>query len=362
MDQLSKEKIEQLKGEIDLSIKDINIEKMNSRLGELETRSMEEDFWKNQVDAKKVMSEISSIKEDVATIQKLSDTVNSLLEIFEELPEKDRITLEPEYEKLVKEFNDFQKFKFLSGKYDKNNAILSLHSGQGGTEANDWTAMLLRMYTRFFEKKGWKAEISHMVEGTETGISTVTLLVEGKYAFGLLKYEKGTHRLVRNSPFNAQGLRQTSFAGVEVMPEIDDSEDDIIIPESELEFKAVRSSGPGGQKVNKTSSAVQIKHIPTGLTVHSSEQRSQSQNRETAMRILKAKLWQLEEDKRQEELNKIKGEHKVAGWGNQIRNYVLQPYKLVKDLRTDVESTNPDQILDGDLDQFIEAEIRLGTN
>ncbi|HVX92783.1 MAG TPA: peptide chain release factor-like protein, partial [Candidatus Dojkabacteria bacterium] len=238
-------------------------------------------------------------------------------------------------------------------------AILSIHAGQGGTEANDWAEMLMRMYVRFCERMGWKCQIVHMVQGTEAGISTVTLNISGPFAFGKLKRESGTHRLVRQSPFNAQSLRQTSFAGVEVMPVISEEDNEIVIRDEDIDFKAVRASGAGGQHVNKTSSAVQITHIPTGISVHSSEQRDQFQNKKAALAILKAKLWQIEEDKRAEEMARIKGVHKIAGWGNQIRNYVLHPYKLVKDLRTGVETSNPEAVLDGDLEAFIDAQVRL---
>lgn len=362
MEQFSKEKIEQLKEEIDGAIKDINIPQLKSRRGELQTKSMEENFWQDPNSAREVMSEISEITQEVDTAEKLESTAKTLTEIYDITAESQKDELLPDFNQLQTDFIDFQKYQFLSGKYDKNNAILSLHSGQGGTEANDWTEMLMRMYTRYCEKKGWKVEVEHMVQGTETGISTATLLIEGRYAFGLLKYEMGTHRLVRLSPFNAQNLRQTSFAGVEVIPLIEENDAEMVIPDTDIEFKAVRAGGPGGQHVNKTSSAVQIKHIPTGITVHSSEQRSQSQNKETAMKILRAKLWQLEEEKRSSELSKLKGEHKVAGWGNQIRNYVLHPYKLVKDLRTGVETSNPEAVLNGELDEFIESEIRLPQN
>ena len=206
---------------------------------------------------------------------------------------------------------------------------------------------------------GWKYNITEILKGGETGIVTATLEISGTYVFGYLKKEHGTHRLVRISPYNAQGLRQTTFAGVEVLPMMEELDKDIEIPDSDIEFKAVRSSGPGGQNVNKTSSAVQIVHIPTGISVESSEQRSQAQNRETAMRLLKAKLLRIKMDERLEEISQMKGNYKIAGWGNQIRNYILHPYKLVKDLRTNVESQDPESVLDGNLEKFVEAQIRL---
>jgi len=211
----------------------------------------------------------------------------------------------------------------------------------------------------YFDKMGWKYHIAEILKGGEVGIVTATLEISGPYAFGYLKKEHGTHRLVRISPYNAQGLRQTTFAGVEVLPMMKELDTDIEIPDSDIDFKAVRSGGPGGQNVNKTSSAVQITHIPTGISVESSEQRSQLQNRETAMRLLKAKLLRIKIDERLEEISQIKGDYKIAGWGNQIRNYVLHPYKLVKDLRTNVESQDPESVLNGNLGEFVEAEIRL---
>ena len=217
----------------------------------------------------------------------------------------------------------------------------------------------MRMYLRYAEKKGWSTEVIHMQKGDEAGISTVTIEISGSYAYGYLKFEKGAHRLVRLSPFNAQNLRQTSFAGVEVLPVLETSDEtDVEIPDEEIEFKAVRSGGPGGQHVNKTSTAVVLTHTPTGITVQSSSQRSQHQNREAAMKLLRAKLWEKEMEKKTAEQQQLKGEHKIAAWGNQIRNYVLHPYKLVKDLRTKIEHADPEAVLDGDLDEFITTQIR----
>lgn len=358
MEMISKVELETLIDEINETVAGLGLEEKQARLIELETQAMQPAFWETPDVAKKVLSQIDSIKNELSTAEELQKSAQSLLDIFEISTESEMEAMLEEYTQLTERFSKFQTLKFLSGKYDKSDAILSIHSGQGGTEANDWADMLMRMYQRYFERAGWSAEIQHMVRGTETGLSTATMIVRGPYAFGKLKRETGTHRLVRLSPFNSQNLRQTSFAGVEVTPVIED-DDEIVINESDLEIKAVKSSGPGGQHANKTSSAIQLRHIPTGITVHNSEQRSQAQNREAAMTLLKAKLWQIEEEKREKELQMIKGDHKVAGWGNQIRNYVLHPYKLVKDLRTGVESYDPDSVLDGDLDQFIEAEIRI---
>lgn len=359
MEIITKESLTQLKEAINEIAEELDLLTLKSRLGELQTKTLNEGFWNDTNQAKTILSEMDEIKESITYAEELQTTIIALEDLFNTTPENERESLQIEFDSLNEKFKKFQTLRYLSGKYDKNSAIMSIHAGQGGTEADDWTSMLLRMYSMYCEKKGWKCTIEHLVPGTETGFSTVTMIIEGRYAFGLLKNEKGTHRLVRLSPFNSQNLRQTTFAGVEVMPLIDDTDQEIVIPESDIEFKAVRAGGPGGQHVNKTSSAVQIRHIPTGISVGSSEQRSQSQNRETAMRILKAKLWEIEEDKRLAELKNIKGEHKIAGWGNQIRNYVLHPYKLVKDLRTGVECTNPEAVLDGDLDQFIDAGLLL---
>jgi peptide chain release factor 2 len=360
MNDLRKKDIQDLQKDIVETIKSLDIESKKERMIVLENESLQEDFWKDTDNAKNIMSEIDHIKDEINTSKQLKDDIDSLAELFEIVEkETDQNQLIEEYERLRNKLDRFSIRKFLSGKYDLSDAIFSIHSGQGGTEANDWVEMLLRMYQMYFDKQGWKYTTTHIVKGTETGISTVTLLVQGEYAFGMLKKEHGTHRLVRLSPFNAQNLRQTSFAGVEVLPELKQLESDIEIPDSDIEFKAVRSGGPGGQNVNKTSSAVQIIHIPTGITVHSSEERSQVQNRENAMSLLKAKLLRIQLDERLNEISDIKGEHKQASWGNQIRNYVLHPYKLVKDLRTNIESQNPESILDGNLDEFIEAEIRL---
>lgn len=303
------------------------------------------------------MKEIEGIKREIDTARSLTEDVDSLLELCNSVDNSEELL--DDYEEIHKKIKDFEKLKFLSGKYDNKDALLSIYAGQGGTEANDWTEMLMRMYKKYADSKGWKYKVEEIESGNEAGISHVSMRISGEYVYGLLKKEHGTHRLVRVSPFNAQGLRQTTFAGVEVIPAIDKIDKDIEIPESDIEFKAVRSSGPGGQKVNKTSSAVQITHKPTGITVNSSTQRSQAQNRENAMNILKSKLARILEEERTEKIEDVKGDYKKASWGNQIRNYILHPYKLVKDLRTNVESNDPESVLDGKLDPFIEAQLRI---
>jgi len=357
MNTLTKKILENDKELLDSIISSLNLDAKKDRLKELEDISIEKDFWGKNQKAQKIMKLIESIRKEIDTANKLNGDLDSLIELHDDIENSEDLI--EEYQDLHSRIKDFERLKFLSGKYDDSDALLSIHAGQGGTESNDWAQMLLRMYQMYFDSKGWKYEIEHMEGGSEAGISNVTMKVSGEYVYGLLKREHGAHRLVRISPFNAQGLRQTTFAGVEVIPVMERNDSDIEIPESDIDFKAVRAGGPGGQKVNKTSSAVQITHIPTGITVHCSTQRSQPQNRESAMNTLRSKLARILEDERIEEIDKIKGDYKQASWGNQIRNYVLHPYKLVKDLRTNVESNEPEDVLDGKLDTFIEAQLRI---
>ncbi len=357
MKNLSKKDIARDKKLLTSIISSLNLDKKKEEIKELEKESLKKDFWENNERAQKIMQEMESKKKEINTAQSLSDDIDSLLELYESVDSKEELI--EDYQEIHSKIKDFEKMKFLSGKYDNKDVLLSIYAGQGGTEANDWTEMLMRMYKKYADSKGWKYSIEEIESGSEAGISHVTMRISGEYVYGLLKKEHGTHRLVRISPFNAQNLRQTTFAGVEVIPVIEKVDKDIEIPESDLEFKAVRSGGPGGQKVNKTSSAVQITHIPTGITVHSSSQRNQVQNKENALYILKSKLARILEEERIEEIDKIKGDYKEASWGNQIRNYILHPYKLVKDLRTNVESNDPEAVLDGELDQFVEAQLRI---
>ncbi|BCX12784.1 MAG: peptide chain release factor 2 [Thermosynechococcus sp.] len=250
--------------------------------------------------------------------------------------------------------------QLLSGPYDKNNAILTINAGAGGTDAQDWAEMLLRMYTRWAERHGYQTHLAELSEGDEAGIKSATLEIRGRYAYGYLRSEKGTHRLVRISPFNANGKRQTSFAGVDVMPELDQSVT-VEIPESDLEITTSRSGGKGGQNVNKVETAVRIVHKPTGLAVRCTQERSQLQNKEKALAILKAKLLVIAQEQKAKEIADIRGDAVEAAWGNQIRNYVFHPYQLVKDLRTEVETTAIQEVMDGDLDPFIQAYLRQQT-
>lgn len=266
--------------------------------------------------------------------------------------------LEAQHTDLTRRFEEFEFIALLSEKYDESNAILALHAGAGGVDAQDWTEMLLRMYLRFAEKQGWQTKVLDESRGEEAGVKSVTVHVQGRYAYGYLKSEAGVHRLVRISPFDAEKMRHTSFALCEVLPELEELDEEIPIDEKDLRVDTFMASGHGGQSVNTTYSAVRIVHIPTNITVSVQNERSQKQNRETALKILRAKLHQIEIAKQQEERSKIRGEYHEAAWGNQIRSYVLHPYKQVKDHRTKHESKEPDAVLNGELIPFIEAELR----
>jgi peptide chain release factor 2 len=318
-------------------------------------------FWDNQEKAQTVINEVNGLKELVNTFEKhesaLEDLNVSYELVKEENDEELREELEEEVTNLVLALNEFELQLLLSEPYDKNNAILELHPGAGGTESQDWASMLLRMYQRWADDKGFKVETLDYLPGDEAGVKSVTLLIKGHNAYGYLKAEKGVHRLVRISPFDSSGRRHTSFVSCDVTPEFD-NDVEIDVRTEDLKVDTYRSSGAGGQHVNTTDSAVRITHIPTNIVVTCQSERSQIKNREQAMKMLKAKLYAAEIEKQQAELNEIRGEQKEIGWGSQIRSYVFHPYSMVKDHRTNFEVGNVQGVMDGELDPFIDAYLR----
>jgi peptide chain release factor 2 len=325
-------------------------------LRKLTEESLDPELWNDQNKARTVMQNLSDLKNEIDEVKNLEEEIN----IINELSKNSNENLESEIRKVKSRFDKLMLTKYLSGVNDKKNATFSIHAGQGGTEAMDWTSMLTRMYLRYFERRGWKADVLDQTDGEEAGIKSIVMQVTGNYAYGYLKGEVGTHRLVRQSPFNADKLRQTSFALVEVLPEFEEIDlPDIEIKDEDLEIQFFRSGGHGGQNVNKVSTAVRLTHKPSGIVVTAQTERFQEQNRKIAMNLLRAKLWARKKEEEAKNEKDLKGEYHPASWGTQIRNYVLHPYKLVKDTRTQVETGNTEAVMDGDLDQFIEAELKL---
>jgi len=339
-----------------------DVEGMKNRLKEIEKEMSSSDFWNDQKKAQSISQERNRIEHELTHISDLErklEDAEVLLEMAEEEPDDNSLIEEAEnlLSSVEKSLDKLEIKTVLSGEFDKNNAIVTIHAGAGGTESCDWAEMLMRMYLRWAERKGFETEILDYQENEEAGIKSATILVKGPYAYGLLRAEHGTHRLVRISPFDSNARRHTSFCGVIVVPEIED-EIDIEIKDEDIRVDTYRASGAGGQHVNKTDSAVRITHIPTGIVVTCQSERSQIQNRQRAMKILKARLYELEMRKREEKIAQARGEHKTIAWGNQIRSYVFHPYQMVKDHRTGVETSNVNAVMDGDIDLFIESYLK----
>lgn len=351
--------------QIDEFEKSLKIAEKKREVLRLTDISMQEDFWNDPQKAKKTLDEMNAMKKIVDAYQSLKAELGDLEETYALLKEEEdpdlKELLDEAYETFIQDYDAFEKETLLSGPYDSLNTIVEIHPGAGGTESQDWANMLFRMYLRYAEKKGYQVEVLDYLDGEEAGIKSVTFLVKGYNAYGHFKVERGVHRLVRISPFDANKRRHTSFASVDVMPEFNDDVQ-IEIKTEDLRIDTYRSSGAGGQHINKTDSAVRITHIPTGIVVSCQSQRSQIQNREQALNMLKSKLYTKALEKQQEKLDEIRGEQKEIAWGSQIRSYVFHPYAMVKDLRSGYESSNPQAVMDGNLDDFIYAYLKYAVN
>lgn len=353
-----KQNIEDLSNSLRSVVSSFNLDNKRKRIKELEKRSSSPKFWDDQTLATRYMQELGNLKEQVDELESMKNEIKTLLTLAKEKSGSEDLTSEVSI--LEERINKLKLKTYLSGDYDTKAAIFSIHAGQGGTEAMDWVSMLYRMYIKYCEKRKWKTQLIEMSEGEEAGIKSVTFSVSGSYAYGYLKREAGTHRLVRQSPFNADRLRQTSFALVEVLPELAEVDfPEIGIKDDDLDWQFFRASTQGGQNVQKVSTAVRLKHKPTGITVTCQVERRQEQNRKIALNLLRSKLWIKRQAETEAEKKELKGEYRPASWGNQIRSYVLHPYKMVKDLRTKYETPDTESVLNGNLDNFIEAELKL---
>jgi peptide chain release factor 2 len=338
-----------------------DIAALTAKIQDLEQLAAQPNFWDDQASAQRTLQELNDLKSNIEQYNRWKKSLEDAKAVLELLElETDEALLkeaEASLTQLNRELDRWELEQLLSGPYDAKGAVLTINAGAGGTDAQDWAEILLRMYTRWGESHGYKVQLAELSEGDEAGVKSATLEIDGRHAYGYLKAEKGTHRLVRISPFNANGKRQTSFAGVEVMPMIDSSVQ-LDIPEKDLEITTSRAGGKGGQNVNKVETAVRIVHIPTGVAVRCTQERSQLQNKEKALAILKAKLLIIAQEQRAQEIAQIRGDMVEAAWGNQIRNYVFHPYQMVKDLRTNVETTAVSDVVNGEIDPFIEAYLR----
>ncbi len=332
------------------------IDKLKEKAKKLEEETYKEDFWNDSEKAQKLVKELSHMKNQIEEYEELVEAIEELEVLLELISEGESQELyedlKGQFKEVAQKAEEFKISTLLKGEYDKNNVILSIHSGAGGLEAQDWAEMLFRMYKRWAERKNYKVDILDFLRDTEGGIKSVTMLIKGLNAYGYLKSEKGVHRLIRISPFDSSNRRHTSFASIDVYPELDD-DIEVEINEADLKIDTFRASGAGGQHVNTTDSAVRITHIPTGIVVQCQSERSQHSNRETAMKMLKAKLIQLKEEERKEKIEDLQGKYTQIAWGSQIRSYIFHPYTLVKDHRTDVEVGDVERVLDGDIDVFI---------
>jgi peptide chain release factor 2 len=350
-------KLEALKTQIASLIKGVNLPQMKETLAELQKQAEAPDLWDDPQSAQRLMKEISDLNSDVDTWEKLTKQIDDTLELAQMGEEEFKEEIEADVDALSKVVQKKEMDTLLSGEYDKGDALLSINAGAGGTDSQDWAFMLQRMYLRWIENHGFKGEILEVTPGEEAGIKSCTIAVNGRYAYGYLRAEKGVHRLVRLSPFDSQNRRHTSFALIEVLPQVDEDHDIDINP-TELKIETFRAGGAGGQNVQKNDTAIRITHIPSGIVASCQNERSQTQNKDNAMKVLKSRLLEIKMREQEQAMNSLRGEFQKIEWGSQIRSYVLHPYQMVKDHRTNFESGNTQGVLDGDLDGFIESYLR----